>query len=57
MYKLFLKEYALNPEECIFVDDTEENVDVAGELGFNGIVFISYEDMKSKLSGFGIEVS
>lgn len=56
MYKLFLKEYALKPEECIFVDDTEENVDIAKELGFNGVVYISYEDLRSKLLGFGIEI-
>lgn len=56
MYKLFLNEYGLKPEKCVFVDDTEENVVCAGELGFNGIVYVSYEDMKSKLKELGIEI-
>lgn len=56
MYRLFLNEYDLSPNECIFVDDTEENVDVARQIGFNGIVFISYEDMESKLHELGVVI-
>ena len=42
-YKRFLDKYNLIPEECIFVDDTPVNVDTALSLGFNGIVYESYE--------------
>ena len=56
MYKLFLNEYDLKPEECIFVDDTEENVVAARELGFNGIVFKTYDDMIKSLREFKIEI-
>lgn len=42
-YQFFLERYDLLPEECIFVDDTPVNVEVAEQLGFKGIVFESYE--------------
>ncbi len=49
MYKQFLDIYDLNPEECLFIDDSEENVVVARKLGFKGIVFTGYEDLCNKL--------
>lgn len=45
-YKRFLEKYELIPEECIFVDDTPANVEVAKELGFQGIVFESLESIE-----------
>ncbi len=42
-YKLFLERYKLDPTECVFVDDTPENVEVARQLGFKGIIFETYE--------------
>ena len=45
MYKQFLNEYGLKAEECLFIDDTEENVIAARKLGFEGIVFTRYEDL------------
>ena len=46
----------MKPEECVFVDDTEENVVAAGQLDFNGIVFKTYEDMIKSLKEFKIEI-
>ena len=43
-YKRFLEKYNLKAEECFFVDDTPENVEVAKRLGFSGIIFESYEN-------------
>ncbi|MCQ2432902.1 MAG: HAD family phosphatase [Clostridia bacterium] len=56
MYDAFLAEYALDPAECVFVDDTPENVEEAERHGFRGIVFSSYEDMLDKLAAMGITV-
>nr|WP_297707265.1 HAD family phosphatase [uncultured Butyrivibrio sp.] len=50
MYQEFLKTYDLKAEECIFVDDTKENVDVANELGFKGIVYTNYENLCSDIA-------
>lgn len=56
MYRLFLQEYHLLPEECIFVDDTAENVEAARKLGFAGIVFTSCEALIAELKDCGVEL-
>ena len=56
MYEQFLAEYDLRAQECIFVDDTAENVDVARHLGFEGIEFVSYGDLVARLRDLGIEL-
>ncbi len=56
MYQLFLDLYGLKAEECVFVDDTEENVKVARELGFAGIVYRSHKELKEELEAYGVEV-
>lgn len=48
-YKRFLDKFGLRPEECIFVDDTPENVEQATEFGFKGIVYESYEGMMEQI--------
>lgn len=48
-YKSFLEKFQLNAQECLFVDDTPINVEVAQQLGFQGIVFRSYEDTLEKI--------
>ena len=53
MYRLFLDTCGLRAEECVFVDDTEENVLAAEALGFTGLVFISYEKLLEDLRGLG----
>lgn len=42
IYEYLLKEYNLKESECVFIDDREENVDAAEDLGINGIVFHNY---------------
>ena len=39
IYQLLLKRYDLKADECIFIDDLENNVKAARELGIHGIVF------------------
>ena len=48
-FKAFLEKYDLPASECIFVDDTEENVVAAKKLGFHGIVFSSYEQLMPEI--------
>lgn len=50
IYRRLLKRYDLKPEECVFIDDTEENVFSAQKLGMAGIVFTGYEDAAAKLA-------
>ncbi len=39
IYMRLMKRYSLCENECIFIDDREENIKAARELGMNGIVF------------------
>lgn len=49
IYKHFLAVYSLIPEECLFIDDREENIAGAKEAGMNGFVFKGdFEMIKNK---------
>lgn len=54
IYRMFLKQYGLAAEDCIFIDDTERNVEAARSLGFTGVLFRSYEDAKEQLAKLGV---
>ena len=41
IYKLLLERFGLNPSECIFLDDTEKNIQAGEALGIRGIVYVS----------------
>lgn len=47
IYKSLFEKYDLKPEECIFIDDLERNVEAAEKEGMFGIVFT---DLKSAVS-------
>ncbi len=55
IYRLLLKRYGLQAEECIFLDDTAVNIEAACKEGIHGIVFGSREqalhDMEQIISG------
>lgn len=57
MYRMFLEEFHLAAAECLFIDDTEENVTAAKELGFSGIVFASYDALLADFKKHGIAES
>ncbi len=42
------------PEECIFVDDFQANVDAANELGIKGILFTTLESLKTEFKKLGV---
>ena len=54
MYRQFLAQFNLQAGECVFVDDTVENVTVAREIGFEGIVFVSYGQLLEEFAQLGI---
>jgi len=54
IYKLLMSRYDLKAEECVFIDDTEENVRSAEALGMAGIVFTGYEDAAGKLAFYSL---
>lgn len=49
IYECLMKKYGLKAEECIFIDDREENVQGALNVGMQGIWLKSYEQAKMEL--------
>lgn len=39
IYKILLNKYKINPEEAVFFDDREENIEAANKLGIHGVHF------------------
>jgi 2-haloacid dehalogenase len=49
IYQLLLNRNNLDAKDCIFIDDTQANVDAACTLGIDGILFTSSEQFESDL--------
>lgn len=49
IYALFLERIGRRAEECLFIDDSQANVDVARRLGFKAIRFESPEQLRRAL--------
>ena len=43
IYELLCRQYQLTPGECLFLDDSQENVDAAIRFGMHGIRFEGFE--------------
>jgi len=56
IYKRLLEKYGIKPEESVFTDDTQVNVEAAVRLGFNGVVFKDADDLREKLISYGIQI-
>jgi putative hydrolase of the HAD superfamily len=51
-----LSEISAKPGECIFVDDTQRNVDAANGLGIKGVLYTSLDQLKKDFAGLGVSV-
>jgi epoxide hydrolase-like predicted phosphatase len=49
-YQMMLDQIKVEPKNCIFIDDTQENVDAAKALGIDAILFLSPEQIKTELN-------
>ena len=50
IYQYLIEHYDLNPADCIFLDDRQENIDAARDAGMHGIVFESAAQCRNDLS-------
>lgn len=57
IYRMLIKRYDLVPEECVFLDDREENILTAKMLGMNGIVYTGCENALKELEKYGVIMS
>ncbi|MEW4212246.1 HAD family phosphatase [Priestia megaterium] len=56
IYKLLIEKYGIEPEESIFIDDAEANVEAAKGLNFNAIHLKKPKDLKKKLEMYDIKL-
>lgn len=49
IYRLLFTRYGLKPQECVFIDDTQVNVDAAIKEGMKGITFHTLEQTQEEL--------
>ena len=55
-YRVLLREYGLNAEECFFVDDLAVNVEAAVQTGMSGTVFQGADSLRRALAQAGVPV-
>jgi len=56
IYEMILKRYQINPENAIFIDDSQRNVDAANKFGLPAIRFESAELLKTALKNIDVIV-
>lgn len=56
IYRLLLERYGLRASECVFLDDTQKNVEEAVRQGMAGIVFRDREQAVEELRGLGVNI-
>jgi 2-haloacid dehalogenase len=49
IYRILLERYHLNPAQCVFIDDRQENIDTARELGIATVLFRSAAQVREEL--------
>ena len=53
IYRKLLDDYDLDPQNCVFVDDTAENVAAAEALDIGGIIFTTPEALSAQILHMG----
>lgn len=56
IYKKIIEKYQLKPEESVFIDDVQANLEGAEKLNFGTILFESSTDLREKLKSFNINM-
>jgi 2-haloacid dehalogenase len=54
IFEILLKRYALEPQETVFIDDSQRNVEAARKLGIHSVHYKSAERLKHELIAQGI---
>lgn len=56
IYQHLLDKYDLNPDETLFLDDLQENINGARKVGIHGIRFRNVKQVRQDLKAFGVEL-
>jgi putative hydrolase of the HAD superfamily len=54
IYQYLLSEFRLEPEKCVFLDDSPKNIIAAQEQGIHGIVFRDADSCREELKAMGV---
>jgi 2-haloacid dehalogenase len=54
IYRLFLDRYGLEAGRCLFIDDSQRNVEAAREIGMNAVQFLDAQGLARDLARFGV---
>ncbi len=54
IYELLRERYHFKPEECVFIDDVQENLDTAERLGWHTICYESYGQVCRQFEKIGV---
>ena len=58
IYEYMFKKFNLKREECIFIDDSTQNIEASEYVGMKGIVFhFDYKEVREKLALNGVKVT
>jgi 2-haloacid dehalogenase len=57
IYRHLLREHALTPEDCVFIDDSLRNIEAACEIGMTGIHFTDPQALRSDLVRLGFPLA
>ena len=52
IFKIACERLGENPENCVFVDDSPENILAAEKLGMCGIVYVDFEGFEKEMEEF-----
>ena len=55
IYERLIEKYGLDPQQCVFLDDLEKNLDAAEAFGIHTICFQSKKQADSELYKLGVE--
>ncbi len=57
IYELAANRLNVPPEACVFIDDSEPNVEAAREAGMHGVVFrVGRDDLRAQLAELGVNL-
>jgi 2-haloacid dehalogenase len=54
IFEILLNRYALAPEETVFIDDSQRNIEAARTLGINAVHYTGAQQLRQELRALGI---
>ena len=54
IYRVALEKAEAKAEECVFIDDREENIEGARRMGINSILFLDHTQLERSLREYGL---